>query len=103
MGFIGSTDTHSATPGATEEYNFVGHLGRRDAEYRSVQDHFFSQPGGHAVVWAEENSRDAIFEALRRKDSSASASEPKTLRAAPSIPSRSSLIPSLAPRSAAVA
>lgn len=68
MGFIGSTDTHSATPGATEEYSFVGHLGRRDAEYRNVQDHFFSQPGGHAVVWAEENSRDAIFEALRRKE-----------------------------------
>ncbi|MBT4522244.1 MAG: DUF3604 domain-containing protein, partial [Halieaceae bacterium] len=68
MGFIGSTDTHSATPGATEEYNFVGHLGRRDAEYRNVQDHFFSQPGGHAVVWAEENSRDAIFAALRRRE-----------------------------------
>ena len=68
MGFIGSTDTHSATPGATEEYNFVGHLGRRDAEYRNVQDHFYSQPGGHAVVWAEENSRDSIFEALRRKE-----------------------------------
>ncbi len=68
MGFIGSTDTHSATPGAAEEDNYVGHLGRRDAGYRNVQDHFFSNPGGHAVVWAEENSRDAIFAALRRKE-----------------------------------
>ncbi|MBJ21492.1 MAG: DUF3604 domain-containing protein [bacterium] len=68
MGFIGSTDTHSATPGGAEEDNYVGHLGRRDAGYRNVQDHFFSNPGGHAVVWAEENSRDSIFEAMRRKE-----------------------------------
>ncbi len=68
MGFIGSTDTHSATPGAAEEDNYTGHLGRRDAGYRNVQDHFFSNPGGHAVVWAEENSRDAIFEGMRRKE-----------------------------------
>ena len=68
MGFIGSTDTHSATPGAAEEDNYLGHLGRRDSEYRNVQDHFFSNPGGHAVVWAEENSRDAIFNAIERRE-----------------------------------
>ncbi len=68
MGFIGSTDSHSATPGAAEEDNYVGHLGRRDSGYRNVQDHFFSNPGGHAVVWAQENSRDAIFEGMRRKE-----------------------------------
>jgi hypothetical protein len=68
MGFIGSTDTHSATPGAAEEDNYTGHLGRRDSGYRNVQDHFFSNAGGHAVVWAEENSRDAIFAGLRRKE-----------------------------------
>ena len=68
MGFIGSTDTHSATPGGAEENNYVGHLGRRDAGYRNVQDHFFDNPGGLAVVWSEENSRDAIFEGMRRKE-----------------------------------
>ena len=68
FGFIGSTDTHSATAGGAEEDNYVGHLGRRDAGYRNVQDHFFSNPGGHAVVWAEENSRDAIFAAMRSKE-----------------------------------
>ena len=68
MGFIGSTDTHSAAPGSAEENNYVGHLGRRDSEYRNVQDHFDSNPGGHAVVWAEENSRDAIFAAIQRKE-----------------------------------
>ncbi|MEP5566235.1 MAG: DUF3604 domain-containing protein [Halioglobus sp.] len=69
LGFIGSTDTHSASPGGAEENNYTGHLGRRDAGYRNVQDHFFDNPGGLAVVWAEENSRDAIFEGMRRKES----------------------------------
>ena len=68
MGFIGSTDTHSASPGGAEEYNYTGHLGQRDAGYRNVQDHFFDNPGGLAVVWAEENSRDAIFEGMRRRE-----------------------------------
>ncbi len=68
MGFIGSTDTHSASPGGAEENNYTGHLGRRDASYRNVQDHFFDNPGGLAVVWAEENSRDAIFEGMRRRE-----------------------------------
>ena len=68
MGFIGSTDTHSAAPGSAEEDNYVGHLGRRDSQYNNVQDHFYSNPGGLAVVWAQENSRDSIFEAIRRKE-----------------------------------
>ena len=68
LGFIGSTDTHSATPGAAEEDGYAGHLGRRDTGYRNVQDHFFDNPGGLAVVWAEENSRDAIFEGMRRRE-----------------------------------
>lgn len=68
MGFIGSTDTHSASPGGAEEYNYTGHLGQRDAGYRNVQDHFFDNPGGLAVVWAEENSRDAIFDGMRRRE-----------------------------------
>ncbi len=67
-GFIGSTDTHSASPGGAEEHNYTGHLGRRDAGYRNVQDHFFDNPGGLAVVWAEEKSRDAIFEGMRRRE-----------------------------------
>ena len=68
MGFIGSTDSHSATPGGAEEDNYVGHLGRRDAGYRNVQDHFYDNPGGLAVVWAEENSRDAIFSGMRKRE-----------------------------------
>ena len=80
MGFIGSTDTHSAAPGSAEEDNYVGHLGRRDAQYTNVQDHFYSHAGGLAVVWAEENSRDSIFAALRRKESYATSGTRPTLR-----------------------
>ena len=68
LGFIGSTDTHTATPGGAEEDNYTGHLGRRDAGYRNLQDHFYDNPGGLAVVWAEENARDSLFEGMRRRE-----------------------------------
>jgi hypothetical protein len=68
FGFIGSTDTHAAAPGSADEGEFRSHLGRRDSGWRALQDHFADNPGGLAVVWAEENSRDAIFEALRRRE-----------------------------------
>lgn len=80
FGFVAATDTHSATPGGVEEDNYVGSLGRRDSGYRNVQDHFFDNPGGHAVVWAEENSRDAIFSAMRRKETYATSGTRPTVR-----------------------
>ena len=67
-GFIGSTDTHTATSGGAQERDYVGHLGSRDAGFRNVQDHFVSNPGGLAVVWAEENRRDSLFDAMRRRE-----------------------------------
>ncbi len=80
MGVIGSTDTHTALPGGADEEGYAGHLGRRDSEFRNVQDHFYANPGGHAVVWAEENSRDSIFEALRRKETYATSGTRPTVR-----------------------
>ena len=68
QGFIGSTDTHTATSGGAMEKNYVGHLGSRDATFRNLQDHFVSNPGGLAVVWAKENRRDAIFDAMRGRE-----------------------------------
>lgn len=80
LGFIGSTDTHSASPGGAEEYNYTGHLGQRDAGYRNVQDHFFDNPGGLAVVYAEENSRDALFSGMRRRETYATSGTRPTVR-----------------------
>ena len=67
-GFIGSTDTHTATAGGAQEQDYVGHLGSRDSSFRNIQDHFVSNPGGLAVVWAEQNRRGDIFEAMRRRE-----------------------------------
>lgn len=80
MGFIGSTDTHSALPGGAEENNYPGHLGMRDAGYRNVQDHLYSNPGGLAVVWAEENSRDSLFAGMRKKETYATSGTRPSLR-----------------------
>ncbi len=78
LGFIGGTDTHNGTPGATEENTYKGHHGTWDNDPSSrltgtgggsaKTPNLFNNPGGLAGVWAEENSRDAIFDALRRRE-----------------------------------
>jgi hypothetical protein len=78
FGLIGATDSHNATPGLTNEEDYVtaGHLGTRDAT-PLLQTHplgigvvggIEANGGGLAVVWAEENSRDALFAAMRRRE-----------------------------------
>jgi len=78
FGLIGATDSHNATPGLVNEQDFItsGHLGLRDAtpELQLVPLGFGvvggieANGGGLAVVWAEENSRDALFAAMRRRE-----------------------------------
>ena len=71
-GIIASTDTHLGTPGAVEEETFVGHGGAgltvRDAVPVGLPDQVWFNPGGLAVLWAEENSREALFLAMRRRE-----------------------------------
>jgi hypothetical protein len=72
---IAGTDAHMSNPGSVAEYN---HPGNGDAvsrvqvsadplEQGLVDDPYFGS-GGLAGVWAEENSRDAIFDAILRKE-----------------------------------
>ncbi|MGH3056599.1 MAG: DUF3604 domain-containing protein, partial [Gaiellaceae bacterium] len=75
LGIIASTDTHNGTPGATEEATFIGHRGTDDATPAQQLGHgvltdggIVFSPGGLTGVWAEENSRPSIFDALRRKE-----------------------------------
>ncbi len=75
VGFIGSTDTHNGTPGAVEERDFIGHRGTDDATPQRLlgtgaltPGGIYFDPGGLAAVWAEENSRPAIFDSLRRRE-----------------------------------
>jgi hypothetical protein len=71
LGIIGSTDTHLAAPGAVDEDQFRGHAaGTISARFGvpPYPDRSDFNPGGLAVLWAEENSRDALFEAMRRRE-----------------------------------
>jgi hypothetical protein len=79
LGILAATDTHNATPGLTseEDWGSKGHFGTRDAppEFMltdpitaPLSGGYEAHPGGLAVVWAEENSRDAIFSAMRRRE-----------------------------------
>jgi Protein of unknown function (DUF3604) len=85
FGVIGSSDTHNATYAGDEDnyWSKVGLLDDEPVERGSVPlpvprengdqytDGYFQtwSAAGLAGVWAEENTRDAIFEALRRKES----------------------------------
>jgi hypothetical protein len=69
MGFVGSTDTHNGNAGDVDEDDWVGAQGNEDSSAaRKIGDTMRTNPGGLAVVWAEENSRDALFEGLRRRE-----------------------------------
>jgi len=84
-GFVGATDNHDGTPGATEENDFKGHLGQQDntPEKRlgvkpgvAVDDghgesgaaYMRFSTGGLTGVWAEKNTREAIWDALSRRE-----------------------------------
>ena len=72
FGIIASTDTHLGAPGAAEEARFLGHGGAgvpaQDRVPPGLPDKLEYNPGGLAVLWAQENSRDALFDAMRRKE-----------------------------------
>jgi len=94
LGFIGSTDSHLGTPGAVAEDDYQGQLGNPDdtpVERLSAGFSAFDiddlgqagnapdggwgfmgptkfSPGGLAAVWAEENTREGIFDALARRE-----------------------------------
>ncbi|MEG9863055.1 MAG: DUF3604 domain-containing protein [Parvularculales bacterium] len=76
FGMIGATDNHNSTPGDVEEWDYRGSTGLISAtaerrlsagpagDYRIL----FNNPGGLAAIWAPENTRDALFEAMKRKE-----------------------------------
>ncbi len=75
LGVIASTDTHNGTPGAVQEDAYIGHWGNNeDLPERRLNrggvtpGGVIFSGGGLTAVWAEENSRNAIFDALKRRE-----------------------------------
>ena len=77
FGMAGSTDTHNASPGNVAEEQYPGCCANTDAtaEGRLATARGFGgkgmidrNPGGLMGVWAEENSRDALFEAMQQRE-----------------------------------
>lgn len=74
FGFIGSTDTHGSTAGDTEEYDWRGTSpataspATRLGLVKNIAGRLSNNPGGLAAVWARENTRDAIFSAMQRRE-----------------------------------
>jgi len=91
FGMVAATDTHNSNPGDTEEWDFPGKVGaisspavrrlrdRPDQKpYQSILQ--FHTSGGLAAVWAEENTRDAIFTGMQRREAYATSGTRITLR-----------------------
>lgn len=77
-GFIGDTDTHNAAA-SNEEFNYTGKFAHENiAQVRldglkgqpphQIQQIREFSSGGLAGVWAEANTREAIFDAMMRKE-----------------------------------
>lgn len=76
FGMIGASDSHDSSS-AVEENNYTGGHGNADATAERrlhsepstlVQSSLKFSSAGLAGVWAESNTREAIFDALRRKE-----------------------------------
>jgi hypothetical protein len=79
FGIIAATDNHNATGGAVAESRFEGAAGqdalpqdRLKGEIKvgevATSSSVRTNPGGIAGIWAEENSREALFKAMKRRE-----------------------------------
>ncbi len=70
-GFIGSTDSHIATPGQVAEASYSEHHNKSRevaGTVARIPRPAELNPGGLAVLFARENSREALFDAIRRRE-----------------------------------
>jgi hypothetical protein len=80
FGMIGSTDSHTGLATAEEE-NFFGKTAAQEPGLERMRKPFFDNPktgvkimdwevssSGYAAVWATENTREALFDAMSRRE-----------------------------------
>jgi hypothetical protein len=80
FGLIGSSDAHTGLS-ALEEENFFGKVAPQEPSPERMMKPFFDNPktglkimdwevssSGYAAVWATENTREAIFDAMARRE-----------------------------------
>lgn len=69
LGLIGSTDTHLATPGQTDEKNYTEHHNRSQlVGEKRIPKQAELNPGGLAVIYSRSNTREALFAAMKRRE-----------------------------------
>ena len=72
LGIVGATDDHNATPGHVKESDHAGHAGRGDdlaaKRIATTSDAVWHGPGAITGVWAEQNTRDRIYDAIVRRE-----------------------------------
>ena len=92
LGLIGSTDSHTALATA-DENNFYGKASNMEPNpkrltqdfFRSFQTNLFLKEwqlsaSGYAAVWAKENTRASIFDAMERRETYATTGPRMTVR-----------------------
>ena len=81
MGVVAASDSHTGVMGwHPENEEWPGHLGIDDAYPVERAETIQNGTGGHSVVWAEENSRDSVFAALKRKETYGTSGPRMTVR-----------------------
>ncbi len=73
LGVIAATDTHTATPGAVSESDWRGAVSQEATSAERLERGLLTSgidgnPGGLAGIWAEENTREALFDAMLRRE-----------------------------------
>jgi len=81
FGMIGSTDGHSAIS-AVEEDNYLGVLSSLEPGPDRIENPlgWKINAAGYAAVWAEENTRESLFAAMKRKEVYATTGPRMTVR-----------------------
>ena len=79
FGMIGSTDSHNSLS-AVSESDFWGGFGTEFPNSGRLMEYSNRSAAGYAAVWAEENTREALFAAMKRKETYATTGPRMTVR-----------------------